>query len=230
VITDRLKFINEEFFADSVGPVEYDRLLADGWRHFGTHFFRYSLNLHRGDIVRVIPLRIRLGGFRLSRSQRRILARNGDLIVEISPCVITREIEDLFDRHKGRFDHAVPESVYDFLSYEPENYPTRGFQLTARDSGGKLLAASFFDVGEVSVSATYACFDPEETRRSLGIFTMLKVIEYSRTLGKDFYYHGYSYDAPSFYDYKFRFTGLEAFNWEGNWEKDGHREHRDHRV
>lgn len=213
-----LRFINEHFEAAEVAPGDYDLLLADGWRHFGTHFFRYSLNIHRDEIVRVIPLRIRLSEFHISRSQRRVLRRNEDLTVDISPCVITPEIEELFDRHKRRFDHAVPDSVYDFLSDDPANYPTAGYQLTARETGGKLLAVSFFDTGDVSISATYACFDPDDTRRSLGIFTMLKVIDHARSFRSAFYYHGYSYDAPSFYDYKFKFSGLEAFDWDGNWK------------
>ena len=40
MILDRLEIINEEFHSDAVEPAAYDRLLADGWRHFGTHFFR----------------------------------------------------------------------------------------------------------------------------------------------------------------------------------------------
>lgn len=217
VITGRLKFINEEFFADSVDPDEYDQLLADGWRHFGTHFFRYSLNLYREEIVRVMPLRIRLGEFRLSRSQRRVLRKNEDLTVEISPTEITDEIEELFHRHKHRFDHAVPYSIYNFLSDDAASYPTRGHQVTARDDASNLLAASFFDVGETGVSAIYGCFDPAETRRSLGIFTMLKVIEYSLAHSKTFYYQGYAYHEESFYEYKKRFAGTEAFDWAKTW-------------
>lgn len=218
MITERLKFINEEFFAESVDPGEYDRLLADGWRHFGTHFFRYSLNIHREEIVSVIPLRIRLSEFRPSSSQRRVIRKNVDLEVEITPTIVTAEIEELFHRHKRRFDHSVPDSIYDFLSDDGASCPTCGHQVTVRDSSGQLLAVSFFDIGETAISAIYACFDPNESSRSLGIFTMLKVIEYAIEQGKTFYYHGYSYDAPSFYDYKFRFSGLEAFDWDGGWK------------
>ncbi len=223
-----LVFINEHFEAASVTPAELDMLLADGWRHFGTHFFRYSLNLYREEVVRVIPLRIRLSEFQLSRSHRRVLRKNEDLAVEISPTEITAQMEELFHRHKLRFDHAVPDSIYDFLSEDAANYPTRGHQVTVRDNDNKLLAVSFLDIGETSTSAIYASFDPDEQQRSLGIFTMLKAIEYSNSQGRTFYYHGYSYDTPSFYDYKFGFSGLEAFDWDGNWKNFGHREHRDH--
>ena len=211
-----LVFINEAFYADAVSPAQLDSVLADGWRHFGTHFFRYSLNLYRDEIVRVIPLRIRLADFRVSKSQRRVLRKNEDLAVEFAPIAITDEFESLFDLHKRRFDHGVPDSIYDFLSNDPARVPTGGFQITARDDG-KLLAVSFFDIGAISVSAIYGCFDPAESGRSLGIFTMLKVIEFALRDGKEFYYHGYAYEGESFYDYKKRFSALESFDWNGNW-------------
>lgn len=84
--------------------------------------------------------------------------------------------------------------------------------------GEKLLAASFFDVGERSVSAVCAMFEPEETRRSLGIFTMLLVIRHAIAAGKKFYYPGYAYEGNSFYDYKKRFAALEVFDWNAGWK------------
>ncbi|MBK9528145.1 MAG: arginine-tRNA-protein transferase [Acidobacteria bacterium] len=219
MILDRLEIINEQFDADAVTPEQLDMLLADGWRHFGTHFFRYNLNVYKEEIVRVIPLRIRLADFQLSKSQKRVLRKNGDLTVEFVPIQITAEIESLFHRHKRRFDHDIPDAIYDFLSPDAGNFPTVGFQITARDANDKLLAASFFDVADESVSAIYGCFDPDDTSRSLGIFTMLKVIEFASQNGKTFYYHGYAYDSESFYDYKKRFSGVEQFDWKGDWSK-----------
>lgn len=218
MLTERPQFINEQFEADAVTPEQLDILLADGWRHFGTHFFRYNLNIHKEEIVRVIPLRIRLADFELSKSQKRVLRRNKDLNVEFAPTAVTPEIKDLFHRHKRRFDHGIPDSIYDFLSPDAANLPTAGFQITARSVNDKLLAVSFFDIAAESVSAIYGSFDPDETSRSLGIFTMLRVIEFARENGKTFYYHGYAYDSESFYDYKKRFSGLEQFDWKGNWE------------
>jgi arginyl-tRNA--protein-N-Asp/Glu arginylyltransferase len=208
--------INEEFFADAVTPGQIDRLLADGWRHFGTHFFRYNLGVYEGEIRRVLPLRIRLSEFKLSKSQRRVLRRNEDLEVMIRPISLTPETIALFDRHKMRFRSGVPSSIYDFLSADPSTLPCQAFELNVRQDG-KLVAASFFDVGETSVSSIYGIFEPTETARGLGIFTMLKEIEFALGEGKELYYHGYAYEGESFYDYKKRFSALEEFDWEGNW-------------
>jgi leucyl-tRNA---protein transferase len=207
-----LQFINEEFYADSVSPAQIDRLLEKGWRHFGTHFYRYNLGFYRDEIRLVIPLRIRLADFLLSKSQRRVLMKNADLKTTIGPIVITPEVESLFERHKQRFDHGVPDTIYDFVSREPASVPCEGKEISVK-AADKLVAVSFFEAGELSTSGIYAMFDPEESARGLGIFTMLKEIEFSIESGREFYYQGYCYEGESFYDYKKRFRGIEAFDW-----------------
>lgn len=218
MIHDRLDIINEEFYAETVEPGMLDMLLADAWRHFGTHFFRYNFGVFECEIRRVIPLRIRVQDFGPSKSQRRVLRRNADLQTEFRPSNITSETVDLFEHHKQRFKRGVPTSIYDFLSRDPVSSPTSGFEVTVHRED-KLLAASFFDIGRASISSIYAIFDPDESSRSLGIFTMLKEIEYAIANGKKYYYPGYAYEGESYYDYKKRFTATEVFDWNGNWEE-----------
>jgi len=210
-------FINEEFHTDRVAPEQLDTLLADGWRHFGTQFFRYSLGVHDAEIRRVIPLRIRLSDFSLSKSQRRVLRQNADLSVTIRPIEINDESADLFQRHKLRFKFGVPDSLFDFLSIDPANVPCEALEVAVHNDG-VLVAVSYIDVAASSVSAVYGMFDPDFSSRSLGIFTMLKEIEFAMSDGKTFYYQGYSYEGESFYDYKKRFRATERFDWKGRWE------------
>ena len=209
-------FLNEEFTAQSVSPGELDTYLANGWRHFGTHFFRYNLGIFNGEIRRVIPLRICLSEFSPSKSQSRILRKNADLRCEVRPIRITSEVVNLFERHKLRFKHNAPDSLYTFLSAAPSKTPCEGVELAVYDNE-KLIATSFFDAGTSAVSGIYAVFDPEESHRSLGIFTMLKEIEFAVKGGWEFYYQGYCYSGESFYDYKKRFRGTEGYDWKGKW-------------
>ena len=211
-----LILINEEFFAESITREQVDLLLADAWRHFGTYFFRYSVGIYEDEIRRVEPLRIRLRDFNLSKSQRRITARNADLHVEVRPVEITDASEELFHRHKLRFKTGVPYSIYDFLSEEPATVPSDASELAVY-LDGRLVAVSYFDEGETATSGIYACFDTDFDRRSLGTFTMLKEIEYSIKTGREYYYPGFAYEGPSFYDYKKRFAAMETFDWKGNW-------------
>jgi len=212
-----VKYINEAFDSPEVTPQQLDLLLADGWRHFGPYFFRYSLGIYEFDIRLVIPLRVRLDQFAISKSQRRVLRQNADLSVVIRSIQITSESLELFDRHKRRFKSSVPDSIYDFLSDDPAQVPCEGMEISVR-LDDRLAAVSYFDLGSRSISAVYGMFDPDLAERSLGIFTMLKEIEYARENGKEFYYQGYAYEGRSFYDYKKRFRGTEAFDWRGSWK------------
>ena len=74
------------------------------------------------------------------------------------------------------------------------------------------------DVGKRSTSGVYAMFDPNETKRSLGILMILHSIRFSRERGCRYYYPGYAYHEPFTYDYKKRFTGLEYLDWETGWK------------
>lgn len=209
-------FINEHQDLEQVSPERLDRLLADGWRHFGTSFYRYSLAINDEKIAHVLPLRIRIAGFTPSKSQRRIIKRNRDLEVEQNPTEINPEKVGLFNRHRGRFRHNVPDSILDFLSTSPGTVPCRNDEVCLRRNG-LLLGVSFVDIGRQSASAVYAMFEPEESARSLGIQLILAGIDYARQLDLKYYYPGYAYREPSFYDYKKRFSGLEALDWCGGW-------------
>jgi arginine-tRNA-protein transferase len=214
-------FINEQFYTWKVDRDRTDLLLSRGWRHFGEHFFRYNLGVFEKEIRRVYALRIDLARFRPTRSYRRVLSRNADLRSDIRPVVITPETEALFERHKTRFRTGVPESVYNFVSREPATVPCETLECAVTDRD-RLVAVSFFDVGNYSISSIYGMFEPGLARRSLGILTMLREIEYALDAGKRYYYHGYVFEGPSFYDYKKRFPALEMYDWNGGWsEYDG---------
>ena len=210
--------INEYFIARHVDPAGMDKLWRQGWRHFGVYFFRYSIMEHKGADCHVIPLRVELSKFTLSRSQARVLRKNRDLQVVIRPASIDEAKHALFYRHRERFKENVPESLLNFMSSKPASVPCRNEEICVY-RGDTLLAASFLDVGETATSAVYAAFDPSEHKRSLGTLTMLKAIDYSRGLGSRYYYPGYAYREPSMYDYKKRLSGLEFLEWTSGWRK-----------
>ena len=163
----------EEYFVCwHASPEAMDGLWAEGWRHFGGVFFRYRRWQHGGRWLTVTPLRIDLERFAPSRSQRRVLARNGDLRVETRPTEVVAELRRMFRRHRLRFREQVPESLDDFLSHAPATVPCRNETICVY-SGSRLVAAHFLDVGGDASSSVYSMFDPDESRRSLGVYTML---------------------------------------------------------
>lgn len=194
---------------------EIDQMLAQGWRHFGERFFRYNLTIHRNEVCRVMSLRLLLSEYAHKKKHRRILRDIAQFSVSYRPLTVTEEMQGLFSRHKQRFEDNEPESIYTFVS-EQKDVPIRPMECCIYD-GTKLIAASFFDEGETSVSSIYGMFDLNYSQYSLGIATMLLEIDYSKNKQKEFYYHGYCYDVPSFYDYKKRFPALYYYDWKGQW-------------
>jgi arginine-tRNA-protein transferase len=212
-----MSFIDEYFVRARATPEQMDSLWALGWRHFGNYFFRYSASLQWGGFRTVMPLRVDLSKFAPSRSQRRVRGRNRDLRVVIRDTFIDEVKKVLFYRHRERFKENVPDSIYDFLSEEPAVEPCHNREICVYD-GYRLLAASFLDIGGQSTSAVYAMFEPSESKRSLGVFTMIEAIRYSRELGCKYYYPGYVTREPSVYDYKKNFAGSEYYDWEEGWK------------
>jgi arginine-tRNA-protein transferase len=209
--------INEYFVRAQVTPEQMDFLWASGWRHFGNYFFRYSSTRHWGGVRTVMPLRVDLAKFTPSRSQKRVGARNSGLRLVVRDTFLDPVKTELFYRHRGRFKDNIPDSIYDFLSEDPSVEPCQNREICVYD-GDRLLAASFLDIGATATSAVYAMFEPEESKRSLGIFTMLEAIRYSRERGCRYYYPGYAYREPSVYDYKKNFAGAEYYDWKDGWK------------
>jgi arginyl-tRNA--protein-N-Asp/Glu arginylyltransferase len=210
-------FINEFFHAPEVSAAQMDEFWSQGWRHFGVEFFRYSAMPTSTGAWHVIqPLRVEVHGFIPTKSQRRVLRRNADLRCEWSPAVISPEVQTMFDHHKLRFTENVPESLSVFFSADPAKVPCECLSLRVW-SGERLVAVSFLDIGQRATSSVYGIFEPEESARSLGVFTMLKEIEWTQSHGRLFYYPGYATREPSHYDYKKQFAGMQYLDWEEGW-------------
>ena len=122
----------------------------------------------------------------------------------------------LFKRHAERFTENRPPSLYSFISLSPVLVPCASLMCEIRKVG-RLLAASFFDVGHESVSSIYAMFDPDESSRSLGHLTLLSEIQFAQHYKKNFVYTGYAHTISSYYDYKKRYRGTEFYDWRSAW-------------
>ncbi len=208
--------IFEELHIDFITPIDMDQMLAEGWRHFGTYFFRYNMNIYKGQLCNVVPLRIRLEDFSFTKSQRKIIKKATGFSHKIQPVDISTEQLELFHLHKSRFKDGAPSSLYDFLSENPAKVPGKAKEVLIYDDK-KLIAASYFDLGREAISSIYGMFDTSYNKYSLGIYTMILEIEYAIRSGYTYYYHGYCYDVESFYDYKKKFLAMEFYDWEEHW-------------
>jgi arginine-tRNA-protein transferase len=203
---------DEHFVSWQQTPEQMDALWETGWRHFGPIFYRYQQCLTPAGLRNVQPLRIDVQNLALSKSQRRILRKNSDVELRVRPAELLDDRRRLFELHKRRFTDNVPNSLEDFLGPAPQAGPCLTVEVGAF-LDDRLIAASFLDVGETSVSSIYAFFDPAESRRSLGNATLIWEILLARRTGKIWHYPGYAYLEPSSYDYKKRFAPMQVFDW-----------------
>jgi len=167
-----------------------------------------------------VSVRVPAGDFKANRTQRRILNRNEDLLVEERAPIATREQYDLFSayistRHGDGDMAMMGHSDYRALV---EETPVPSNLIEFRNPEGRMVAGCLTDRLGDGLSAVYSFFDPEDTRRSLGTYVVLWLIERAQELGLDHVYLGYWVQGSPKMDYKRNFRPLEAYTPDG-WKR-----------
>ncbi|MEO7251879.1 MAG: arginyltransferase [Arenimonas sp.] len=192
--------------ADPMLPSLYGSALAMGFRRSGNHVYRP----HCAGCRSCTPVRIPIARFEPSRSQRRCLARNSDLRVQVVPALRSEERFSLYRRYVGTrhagggMDDPSPEDFDGFLACSWS--PTVFLEMRLRDT---LLAVAVTDALPNALSAVYTFFAPEHAARSLGTFAILSQIEQARREGLEHLYLGFWLDAHPKMHYKKMFRPLE---------------------
>ena len=192
--------------ADPVLPGLYASALTLGFRRSGNHVYRPQC----AGCQACTAVRIPIARFTPSRAQRRCLARNADLRVELRPALRSEENFTLYrnyvgSRHPGGgMDDPSPADFDGFLACPWS--PTIFLEVRL---GQELLAVAVTDQLPDSLSAVYTFFAPEQAARSLGTFAILSQIEQARRERRDFLYLGFWLEGHPKMDYKRSFRPLE---------------------
>ena len=210
------------FMTDKLPPGIYHRLMDWDWRRSGRILYRPAC----ATCSECRPIRIPVDRFEPSANQRKILNRNADLTLDIAEAQPTAEKFELFvryqaARHSG--DMCTQWGEFSAFLYET---PVNTQELLFRD-GDRLLGSAIVDLDGYSISSVYTYYDPEETRRSLGTWAILWLIEFARRRQIPFYYLGYYIAACRKMNYKTRFRPCEIGDGAGSWtrlEKGGHKD------
>jgi len=166
-----------------------------------------------------IPVRIIVAQHRKSRSARRVLRTNHDLVHGIEPPEATMEQYALFLRYQqGRHgDSDMATMSFDDYRAMIEDSPINTVLMTARlHDTGQLMGVCLTDRLDDGCSAVYSFFEPDDPRRSLGTWLVLHLVERMRSESLPYVYLGYWVDGSAKMDYKSRFRPLEAL-WSGGW-------------
>jgi leucyl-tRNA---protein transferase len=174
-----------------------------------------------------ISVRVVAEDFRPTRSMRRILERNRDIVGEMRVAVPTsaqysvfRSYIDARHRDGGMADMTVLDYA---MMVEDSHVETRmvEYRQHGRDSAGngrgkeELLAVALTDVLSDGLSMVYSFFDSGETPRSLGTFMILDHIARCRRMGLSYVYLGYWVQGSRKMDYKGRFLPQQRLTPDG---------------
>ncbi|MEL6375149.1 MAG: arginyltransferase [Pseudomonadota bacterium] len=174
-----------------------------------------------------VSVRVRVDDVRLTRSQRRNMKRNSDIMARRVDPMPTSEQYVLFrdyidHRHADGgmadmsvLDYAmmVEDSIVDTFLTEYRVRPGEG--MIAADEAPPLTAVALTDRLSDGLSMVYSFYDPSHTARSLGTYMILEHIEYTRRLGLPFLYLGYWIEGSRKMDYKTKFEPQEHLTGDG---------------
>lgn len=201
-------------FVDPQTPVDqhlYSRLSELGFRRSGNYLYRPQCT----HCQACIPARVPVELFVPNRTQRRCWRRNRDLDVFHRYDIDTDEHYALYARYieeRHADGEMYPPSREQFRSFLNNAWgTTRYLEFRAR---GKLLATAVTDVLSGGVSAIYTFYDPDETKRGLGSYSILYQIEWARRLGLPSLYLGYWISECHKMAYKNQFQPLEILQGE----------------
>ena len=193
----------------------HDQLTRAGFRRsYGVAYAQACPNCNE-----CIAIRVRASEFSCSRSQRRIMKKNADLIATEVPAVANEEQFILFEsyqasRHSGGDMENMNYSDYQSLVQE-NMIDTAIIEFRQKD---RLVSCIIIDKLTDGFSAVYSFFDVKnEQRRSLGSYMILWLIEYSKSLGLKYVYLGFWINNCRKMSYKTDFQPLDYFS-SGVWK------------
>ena len=198
-----------------------DTLSKQGFRRSQNVLYRPSC----ADCSACLSARIRVADFKPTKSQRRAMKRNEDLVRRTRAPWATEEQFDLFREYLDtrHSDGGMADmDVFEFSAMIEET-PIRTrvieYSTPAEDGRGRgdLAAVCLTDVLEDGLSMVYSFYAPERQASSLGTYVILDHIRLAQEAGLPYVYLGYWVPGSPKMDYKARFSALEIYRG-GVWQ------------
>ncbi|QDH74966.1 arginyltransferase [Brevundimonas sp. M20] len=215
--TERKVFANLPF---SDGAHVNDELTQAGFRRSQNIAYRPACEACEA----CVSVRVPVGGFAFSRSQRRILRRNDDLSRDLVEAEATAEQFELLRRYLGARHAEGGMNGMGWADYVAmvEDTAVRThlieYRLPSPDGGpGDLVGVCLTDLLSDGLSMVYSFFDPALEDRSPGRFAILDHIRQANAVGLPYLYLGYWVRGSQKMDYKASFRPMEQltrFGWQ----------------
>ena len=170
-----------------------------------------------------ISARIPARDYPFSRSEKRVLDRNGDLVRYLVEAEATLEQFELLRRYLAarHAEGGLADMTWHYYVAMVEDTAVRTHLIEYRtvsvDGGpGDLAACALVDVLSDGLSLVYSFYDPDLARKSPGSFIILDHVVQAASAGLPYVYLGYWVSGSEKMAYKARFTPLEVLK-PGGW-------------
>jgi arginine-tRNA-protein transferase len=174
--------------------------LSAGYRRNGNCLY----NMQCSDCCACIPIRLHPAEFQPNRNQRRTLKKNRDVEMAILPLQPDRETLDLCEKFLGiRYPRENNNATGYYRDFFLNNI-VNSAQIQYRVDG-RLVGTAVIDIGYNWMNAVYFYFDPDESRRSLGTYNILQLIDLCLDWEIEYLYLGYLIDSVPAMSYKSNF-------------------------
>ncbi|MEZ4887737.1 MAG: hypothetical protein R3E32_23585 [Chitinophagales bacterium] len=206
--------LTKTHYPENLLPNQLDEYLAKGWFRMGQMIFTCHFLCLQGDVYSPIWMRLSLAQHTFSKRMRKRMRQiETRFRIEVKPAEINETKEQLYQHHRSRFAGFISETLAEsLLDFSTKNiYQTHEINVF---DGEKLIAVSFFDMGQKSIASILGMFHPDYAQYSLGFYTMMAEVKYGQELGLDYYYPGYVVHNYPKFDYKLRIGEMEYFDFD----------------
>ncbi|RYG07120.1 MAG: arginyltransferase [Caulobacteraceae bacterium] len=208
--TERKVFANLPF---SDGAHVNDELTQAGFRRSQNIAYRPACE----TCDACVSVRIPIGKFVASRTQRKVLNRNADLVRTLVEAEATVEQFSLLRRYLTTRHPGGGMTDMGWLDYvamvEDTAVRTHLIEYRLPDVDGEkgaLVAVTLTDLLKDGLSMVYSYFDPAMEKRSLGVFAVLDHLKQARIVRLPYVYLGYWVQGSAKMDYKAGFRPMEV--------------------
>ena len=206
-------------FLDPVHRIDVltlSELSRSGFRRSGDFVYRPECHLCR----QCLSCRVPVESFKMNSIQKKAWKRNQDLSIKITPTQQASSIHyDLYERYiieRHADGDMFPPSYDQFEKFLIHSCADSFFLELWKDD--KLISVSTCDRLDDGISAVYTFFDPDESKRSLGVFAVLKQIEYIQSTQQSYVYLGYWVPHSNKMNYKTQYSPIELL-LDGQWRR-----------